>query len=65
MKDHSHLEKLEIIVSHSSAVMAKVEGSQFYVEHDALSILEQIEGTLAYVDTIGTRAETDREQAGC
>ena len=53
-------EKQEIIVSHSSAVVAHVEGSEFYVEHDALSILEQIEGTLAYIDTVGTRAETEQ-----
>ena len=53
-------EKPEIIVSHSSAVMARVADSEFYVEHDALSILEQIEGTLAYVDTVGTRAETEQ-----
>ncbi len=29
---------------------------------DAVSILEQIEGVMAYVDTIGTRAETKAYQ---
>ncbi|MEE8440596.1 MAG: hypothetical protein V3S41_02650 [Spirochaetia bacterium] len=36
-------EQPEIIVCHSSAVMARVEGTEFYVEYDAVSILEQIE----------------------
>ncbi len=50
--------KPEIIAAHSSAVTALVDGSELYVERDAVSILEQIEGTLAYVDTVGTRAQT-------
>ncbi len=48
----------EIIAAHSSPVMAEVEGSPFFSAADSLSILEQIEGALAYLDTIGTRAET-------
>ena len=50
--------KTEMIAAHSSPVFVKVEGSEFYSEVDALTILEQIEGAMAYVDTVGTRAET-------
>ena len=32
-------------------------GSQLLAAADAVTILEQIEGALAYLDTIGTRAE--------
>ncbi|MFB3902627.1 MAG: CehA/McbA family metallohydrolase [Acidobacteriota bacterium] len=49
----------EIITAHSSPVIAEVEGSEFYSQADALSILRQIEGTLAYLDTVGTRAEDE------
>ena len=52
--------KPEMIAAHSSAVFIEVEGSSLYVEEDALTILEQIEGALAYVNTIGTKAETKR-----
>ncbi len=51
-------DKPEIIVAHSSPVMIRVQGSQFMAAADAVTILEQIEGSLAYIDTIGTRAET-------
>lgn len=46
----------EIITAHSSAVMVKIEGSQLIAAADAVTILDQIEGSLAYLDTIGTRA---------
>jgi len=48
----------EIIAAHSSPVMIEVDGSPFYAAADALTILEQIEGAIAYLDTVGTRAET-------
>jgi len=51
-------DKPEIIAAHSSPVMVEVEGSPFFAAADALTILEQIEGALAYLDTVGTRAET-------
>jgi hypothetical protein len=51
-------DKPEIIAAHSSPVMAEVEGSPFFSAADALTILEQIEGAIAYLDTVGTRAET-------
>jgi hypothetical protein len=47
----------EIIAAHSSPVMVEVEGSPLLAAADALTILEQIEGAMAYIDTIGTRAE--------
>ena len=49
--------KPEMIAAHSSAVMINIEGSQFFAKADAITILEQIEGSLAYLDTIGTRAQ--------
>ncbi|MBN1670461.1 MAG: CehA/McbA family metallohydrolase [Kiritimatiellae bacterium] len=48
----------ETIAAHSSPVMVGVEGSECFAAVDALTILEQIEGALAYLDTVGTRAET-------
>ena len=52
-------DKPDIIAAHSSPVMVHVKGSGFFAA-DAVTILEQIEGALAYLDTIGTRAETTR-----
>ncbi|NLV75230.1 MAG: CehA/McbA family metallohydrolase [Chloroflexi bacterium] len=50
----------EIIAAHSSPVMAMVEGSDLVSAADLASILAQIEGALAYLDTVGTRAEDHR-----
>jgi len=52
-----YADKPEIIAAHSSPVMIDVEGSPMLAAADAVTILEQIEGTLAYLDTVGTRAE--------
>ncbi|MFN2110979.1 MAG: hypothetical protein ACK2UI_15100 [Anaerolineae bacterium] len=52
-----YADKPEIIAAHSSPVMIDVEGSQMLAAADAVTILEQIEGALAYLDTVGTRAE--------
>ena len=51
-------DKPEWIAAHSSPVMAPVEDSPFESAADALTILEQIEGALAYLDVLGTRAKT-------
>jgi len=51
-------DKPEIIAAHSSPVLAAVKGSAFFAAADAVTILEQIEGSLAYLDAVGTRAET-------
>ena len=37
--------------------MVQVEGSELLAAGDAVTILEQIEGALVYLDTVGTRAE--------
>ena len=50
-------DKPEIIAAHTSPVMIRVQGSPFFSAVDALTMLDQIEGALAYIDTIGTRAE--------
>jgi len=52
-----YADKPEMIAAHTTPVMVRVEGSPFYSGVDAVTILEQIEGALAYLDTVGTRAE--------
>ncbi len=52
-------DKPEIIAAHSSPVTIQVEGSEFFSPPDALVTLDQIEGALAYLDTVGTRAEDE------
>ena len=52
-----YADKPEIITAHSSPVMVEVEGSPLLAAADAVTILEQIEGALVYLDTVGTRAE--------
>jgi hypothetical protein len=49
----------EMIAAHSSPVMVRVGGSDSFSAPDALVTLEQIEGALAYLDTVGTRAEDE------
>ena len=53
-----YADRPEIIAAHSSPVMMEVEGTEFFAAADAITILEQIEGALAYFDTLATRAET-------
>jgi hypothetical protein len=50
-------DKPEIIVAHSSPVMVDVASAPLLVGTDGVTILEQIEGALAYLDTVGMRAE--------
>ena len=52
-------DKPEIVAAHSSPVMVDVKGSQFFAAADAVTILEQIEGSIAYLDTVGTKADTN------
>ena len=49
----------EIIAAHTSPVMISVKNSPMIVAEDALTILDQIEGAMAYLDTIGTKAEVN------
>jgi hypothetical protein len=53
-----YADKPEIIAAHTSPVVVQVAGSEFLAAADAISILQQIEGALAFLDVIGTRAET-------
>ena len=50
-------DKPEIIAAHTSPVMIRVKDSPMLAAADGLTILDQIEGAMAYLDTIGTRAE--------
>ncbi len=52
-------DQTEIIAAHSSPVIVDVESSEFFSQADAISILDQVEGALAYIDTVGTRAEDE------
>ncbi len=49
--------KLEIITAHTSPVMIKVKNSKMLAAADAITILEQIEGAMAHIESIGTRAD--------
>ncbi len=50
-------DKPEIIAAHSTPVMIMVEESPMLAAADAVTILEQIEGAMAYLDTVGVRAD--------
>jgi hypothetical protein len=54
-----YADKPEMIAAHSSPVMVDVEGSPFMAAADAITLLEQIEGALAFIDTVGTRADPE------
>ncbi len=54
-----YADKPEIIAAHSSPVMIAVKGSEFFAAADAVTILEQIEGALAFVDTVGIRPKDE------
>ena len=47
----------EMIAAHSSPVMVKVGGDPYISCPDAMTILDQIEGAMSFVETIGTHAE--------
>ncbi len=53
----NYADKPEIVAAHSSPVLITVAGTSLLAAADAVTILEQIEGVLAYLDTVGTRAE--------
>ena len=48
------------IAAHTSAVQILVEGKPLFSNRHAIAILEQIEGAIAYVDTIAPRPEALR-----
>lgn len=45
------------IAAHTSAVQVKVDGQTPFSKPDAMRVLEQIEGAIAYIDTLAPRAE--------
>ena len=53
-------EKPEVIAAHSSPVVIGVGEKPFFAAADAVTILEQIEGALAYLDTLAPRPEAKR-----
>jgi hypothetical protein len=56
-------DKPEIVAAHSSPVMIEVDGTPFFAEADAMTILAQIEGAIAYLDTMAVRGDPRRHKA--
>jgi hypothetical protein len=48
------------IAAHTSSVQIVVAEKPLFVETDAMAVLEQIEGAIAYVDTLAPRPEAQR-----
>jgi len=59
----SYPDKREAILAHSSPVVVNVEGTEFFATADAITILEQIEGAMAFIDTVATQAEAKAYKA--
>jgi len=55
--------KPEILLAHSSAVMVTLDGKPCFSAPDAMNILEQIEGTMAFVNTMSSKSEERRYKA--
>ena len=51
----SHQGRSGEIAAHSSAVQVRVNGARPFKREDAIAVLEQIEGAIAYVDTLAPR----------
>ncbi len=56
----SHAGRPGEIAAHSSAVQLRVDGARPFKQEDAMAVLEQIEGALAYVDTLAPRPAARR-----
>jgi hypothetical protein len=56
----SHQGKHGEIAAHTSAVQVRVGEKSIFSKVDAFAVLEQIEGAIAYVDTIAPRPEAER-----
>jgi hypothetical protein len=52
-----YADKPEMIAAHTSPVMVTVQGSAMLAAADAVTILDQIEGAMVYLDTVGTRRD--------
>ena len=48
------------IAAHTSAVQVLVGDQAIFAQADAMAVLEQIEGAIAYVDTLAPRPEVQR-----
>lgn len=59
----SYLNQKDDIAAHTSAVQVLVGDTKLFSEPDSLAVLEQIQGAIAYVDTLATRPEARRLQA--
>lgn len=51
----SHGNRQGEIAAHSSSVQVRVDGARPFKREDAIAVLEQIEGALAYVDTLAPK----------
>jgi hypothetical protein len=58
----SYRAQADDIAAHTSAVQVLVEGSELFSEQDSMTVLDQIQGAIAYVDTIATRPDARRFQ---
>jgi hypothetical protein len=56
----SYHDRPDDIACHTSAVQVPVDGSELFSEADSMAVLDQIQGAIAYVDTIAPRADARR-----
>lgn len=56
----SHGGRAGEIAAHSSSVQVRIAGARPFKHEDAMAVLEQIEGALAYIDTLATRSEAQQ-----
>ena len=56
----SYHDRPDDIAAHTSAVQVLVDGAELYAEADSMAVLDQIQGAIAYVDTLAPRAEARR-----
>ena len=56
----SHAGRAGEIAAHSSCVQVRVDGRRPFKQADALAVLEQIEGAIAFIDTLAPRPEAQR-----
>ncbi|MDQ4041497.1 MAG: CehA/McbA family metallohydrolase, partial [Actinomycetota bacterium] len=56
----SHAGQADEIAAHTSAVQVLVAGSELFSEVDSMAVLDQIQGAIAYVDTVAPRPEARR-----
>ena len=56
----SYHQRPDDIACHTSAVQVLVDGSELFSDTDSMAVLGQIQGAIAYVDTIAPRSEARR-----